>query len=281
VTIEHRLVDAGRLKLHVAELGSGPPVVLLHGFPSYWADWQEQMRALAAAGFRVFAVDLPGYAQSEQLPQTLDYRSHLLAADLAGLIRALGVGPVDLIGHDWGGGLAFFVASEHPELVRKLVVLNAAHPEVFRDALRHFEQLRRSWYILLFQLPWLPEWLIQRRVVLSAVLRGMAVRAEIFSEEELEHCLAALRTAGAARAAVNYYRAAFRAPSRAKRAVLQPTLLLWGERDPAFSARLLLTDLGAHVPNLRIERFANAGHWPHRDLPELVSQHFIEFLRLK
>src|SRR6201999_1893285 len=134
------------------------------GFPAYWADFAEQMTRLAAAGYRVIAPDLPGYAESEKLPNTLDYRSTLLTEDLAGLIRALDLKQGFLIGHDWGGTLAYCLASAHPELVERLVVLNAGHPEFFRLALRHFEQIRLSWYMFLFQLPWLPEWLPPQRL---------------------------------------------------------------------------------------------------------------------
>ena len=277
MNISHRRVNVGRLELHVAEVGEGPTVLCLHGFPAYWADWEEQMLALAAAGFRVVAPDLPGYAESDKLPNTLDYRSSLLADDLAGLIRALGVPNAHVIGHDWGGTLAYCLASQHSSLVNKLVVLNAGHPELFRLALRHFEQIRKSWYMFLFQLPWLPEWLVQRRSALALALRGMLVRKAAMPDTELDRYLAAMRTPGAAHSAVSYYRAAFRAPVRAKRTVSQTTLVLWGEQDSALSARLLLTSLSQYVPEVCIERFTNAGHWLHRDLPEIVAQRLIAF----
>ena len=276
--IQHRRVNAGRLELHVAELGEGPAVLLLHGFPVNWQDWRGQMEALAESGFRAIAPDLPGYGESAQLPSVLDYRAQLLASDLAGLIRALGLQRVHVVGHDWGGTLAYCLASQHPELVDRLVVINAGHPELLRRALQRFEQLRRSWYIFLFQLPWLPEWLLRRRAAFSLSLRSMAVRPGAFSDADLERYRLAMSVQGVARAALSYYRAAFRAPSRAKCPVAQRTLVLWGERDQALSATLLLTDLARHVPDLRVARFANAGHWLHHDLPEVVSRHVIEFL---
>jgi pimeloyl-ACP methyl ester carboxylesterase len=277
VKIEHRRVNVGRLTLHVAEVGSGQPVLILHGFPAYWADFSEQMRALAHAGYRAIAPDLPGYAESDKLPHTLDYRSTLLAADLASLIRALGLPSAHVIGHDWGGTLAYCLSSEYPELVSRLVVLNAGHPELFRLALRHFEQIRLSWYMFMFQLPWLPEWLVRTRAALAVALRGMLVRKAAMTEPEFDGYVAAMRTAGAAHAAVSYYRAAFRAPVRAERVISQPTLVLWGEQDKALSARLLLTNLVEHVPNVSVERFAGAGHWLHRDLPEIVNQRLCAF----
>ncbi len=277
--VQHRRVNVGRLTLHVAELGEGEPVLLVHGFPSYWEDWREQMEALAARGFRAIAFDLPGYGESDQLPGVLDYRSTLLAADIAGLIRALALPRVHVLGHDWGGTLAYCLAAEHPELVHKLIVLNAGHPELFRRALQRFEQLRRSWYMFLFQLPWLPEWLLKRRAALSLALRGMEVRVGAFSDADLDRHVAVMRLPGVAHAALSYYRAAFRAPVRARRTVQQPTLVLWGNQDQALSAQLLLTGLAEHVPNVRIQRFEHAGHWVHRDVPESVTGHVVEFLR--
>jgi pimeloyl-ACP methyl ester carboxylesterase len=277
VNISHRRVNVGRLELHVAEAGQGPTVLFLHGFPAYWADWQEQMLALAGAGFRVVAPDMPGYGQSDKLPNTLDYRSTLLATDLAGLIRELGVSSVHVVGHDWGGTLAYCLASQHPELVNRLVILNAGHPELFRLALQHFEQIRKSWYMFLFQLPWLPEWLVKRRAALAMALRGMLVRKAAMSEAGLTDYVNAMRMPGAAHAAISYYRAAFRAPVRAPRTVLQRTLVLWGEQDSALSARLLLTNVSQHVPNVLVERFGSAGHWLHRDVPEIVNRRLIEF----
>jgi len=277
LNIEHRRVNVGRLTLHVAEQGSGPTVLLLHGFPAYWADWQGVMQALAAAGFRAIAPDLPGYGQSDQLPNVLDYRLSLLAADIAGLIGALGGAPVHVVGHDWGGALAYCLASEHSRLVDRLVVLNAPHPAQIGPALTHLDQLHRSWYALMFQLPWFPEWLVRRRIPMSFALRGMAVRVGAFSEADVDRYLSAMRLPGVARAALSYYRAAFRAPERATWSVTRPSLVLWGEQDLALSSRILLPDLPRHVPGVRVERFADAGHWPHHDLPEVVNTHLLEF----
>jgi epoxide hydrolase 4 len=278
LSLEHRRIDVGRLALHVAELGCGPAVLLLHGFPAYWADWRTQMEALAAAGFRAIAPDLPGYGESDRLPDVLDYRLQALSADMAGLIGALGFSKVHVVGHDWGGALAYALASRHPQLVDRLVVINAPHPAQLRSALRHFDQWHRSWYALVFQLPWLPEWLVCRRWAMAFSMRGLAVREGAFSEADVDRYLAAMRLPGAARAALSYYRAEYRDPVRPPWLVSQRTLLLWGERDLALSARVLLPELARHVPDLRVARFANAGHWLHHDLPEVVSRHLIEFL---
>ena len=278
MSIVHQRIRVGRLAMHVAELGAGPAVLLLHGFPAHWGDWEVQMRALASAGFRAIAPDLPGYGQTEALANVLDYRAESLAADLAGLISALGLSKVYVVGHDWGGILGYCLAAFHPEMVDRLVVINAPHPLVFQSALRHFGQLRRSWYVFLFQLPWLPEWLVRQRPAIWLSLRFMAVRAGAFSEADVESYLAAIRVPGVAHAAINYYRAAIRAPLRGPCMIRQRCLLLWGEQDHALSSQLLLPGLARHVSNLRVTRFANAGHWLHHDLPEVVNRHLIDFL---
>jgi pimeloyl-ACP methyl ester carboxylesterase len=252
---------------------------LLHGFPAYWADFEQLMGTLARAGFHAIAPDLPGYGQSDRLPKVLDYRLPLLAADIAGLIRALGYARVHVIGHDWGGPLAYCLASEHPSLVERLIVINAPHPAQFGPALRHFDQLHRSWYALMFQLPWFPEWLVRRRAPMSFATRGLAVREGAFSEADVDRYLQAMREPGVARAALSYYRAAFRAGERSSWRVRQPTLVLFGEQDRSLSAKVLLSSIARYVPDVRVERFPNAGHWLHHDLPEIVGQRVIEFLR--
>jgi pimeloyl-ACP methyl ester carboxylesterase len=253
-------------------------VLLLHGFPAYWADFRGQMAALAAAGFRAIAPDLPGYGESDQLPNVLDYRLSSLAADMAGLISALGLSKVHVVGHDWGGPLGYCLASRYPELVDRLVVINAPHPAQIRSALRHFDQLHRSWYAFMFQLPWFPEWLARRRFAMSFAMRGMAVRVGAFTQADVDRYLAVMRLPGVARAALSYYRAEFRAPERARWPVSQSTLVLWGEQDLSLSGRVLLPDLARHVPDVRVERFANAGHWLHHDLPEVANRELIDFL---
>ena len=159
----HRWIDVAGLRLHCVEAGTGPLVVLLHGFPEFWYAWRHQIPALAAGGYRVLAPDLPGYITSDKPPRVRDYRPRLLAREVADLIMALGAGSAAVAGHDWGGALAWLLAMQDPERVQRLVVLNAPHPVRFLKGLGSPRQLRRSWYILAFQLPWLPERLVAAR----------------------------------------------------------------------------------------------------------------------
>src|SRR4029453_11043505 len=149
--ITHRWIEVGGLRLHCVEAGTGPLVVLLHGFPEFWYAWRHQLPALADAGYRVVAPDLPGYHTSDKPPRVRDYRPRLLAQEVADLILALGADSATVAGHDWGGALAWLLAMHHPERVQRLVVLNAPHPIRFLKGLTSPRQLRRSWYLLAFQ----------------------------------------------------------------------------------------------------------------------------------
>ena len=152
----HRDAVVNGVRLHYVESGSGPPVILLHGFPEFWYAWRQQIPALAAAGFRVVALDQRGYNTSAKPKGIQHYQLETLADDVLGMIHAVGEEKAVVVGHDWGGAVAWAFAMRHPEAVDKLIVLNAPHPRRFLEELRGFAQLRKSWYILLFQLPWLP-----------------------------------------------------------------------------------------------------------------------------
>src|SRR5687767_11483549 len=157
----HRRIAVNGIHLHCVEIGAGSPVVFLHGFPEFWYSWRHQLSALAAAGFRCLAPDLRGYNTSDRPRGVPAYRAAELVKDLADLIRSTGE-PACLVGHDWGGVLAWRLAARHPELVRKLAVLNAPHLGRYQEALRrHPGQWLRSAYVLLFQVPGLPEWLFR------------------------------------------------------------------------------------------------------------------------
>jgi pimeloyl-ACP methyl ester carboxylesterase len=277
VSLRHVRVPVGSVTLHVVECGEGPAVLLLHGFPELWYAWHRVLPALARAGFRAVAPDLRGYGASDK-PTDIDaYRSDLLLDDVQGLVRALDLGSVRLVGHDWGATIAFMFAARHPELVSHLVILNGAHPARLRAELRGLEQALRSSYILFFQLPWLPEWCLRRRAVIAKLFQGSSENPAAFSEDDIDRYVAAIRVPRAATGMVNYYRAAARFPPDADAKILAPTLVIWGERDPALSRRNL-DGLSALVPDLAIEQVPNAGHFVHHEVPDLVLRRMLEFL---
>jgi epoxide hydrolase 4 len=279
-----RFVTVNGVRLHVVEAGVGPLVVLLHGFPGFWYCWRRQVPALAGAGFRALAPDLRGYNLSARPHGVAAYAVERLAADVAGLVRSAGVESAAVVGHDWGGVIAWHTAMLYPELVRRLVVLNAPHPATFPRELRKPDQLRRSWYAFFFQLPWLPEALLRRRraAALARLFRTDPARPGAFTDEDIERYREAFLRPGAATAAINYYRAAgrrlFLRPPPKYRVIDIPTLLIWGERDRHLGVGCT-QGLEPWVPRLRVERLPEASHWVMADEPEQVNRLLVEFLR--
>ncbi len=291
----HDETIANGVRLHYVEAGDGPLVLCLHGFPEFWYAWREQIPALADAGFRVVAPDLRGYNRSEKPPGLASYRIGELVRDIRDLIEGMD-GRAHVVGHDWGGVIAWELAARHPEVIDRLAVLNAPHPKAFERELRTADQLRRSWYAFFFQLPLLPELafsLGNYRLVESAVSEDALPGA--FSDRDVERYEAALARPGALAAAIDYYRATGRGTLRELPNQLIPgresdpewvstggeiateTLLIWGMNDVALSPRLT-EGLEEWVPNLRVERFEEATHWVQADRPAEVNDLLVEFL---
>lgn len=271
------------ITLSVARAGpeGGPPVVLLHGFPEDGTCWRHQIGPLAAAGFDVLAPDQRGYGLSDKPPDVADYALDRLADDVVGLIESTGRPSAALVGHDWGGIVAWWAAIRHPGRVGRLAILNAPHPVAFRRYARtHPGQLLRSWYVFLFQIPRLPEAMFRRRNwrgLTRALVRTS--RPGAFSEADLEHYRRAGSEPGAIAAMIHWYRAALRYPPRspADVRVHVPTLLIWGARDrflaPALAGRsLALCDDG------RLERFEEATHWVQHEESDRVNRLLLDFL---
>ncbi|WP_051935439.1 alpha/beta fold hydrolase [Deinococcus sp. YIM 77859] len=272
---EHQVVVNG-VRLHYVAAGprDGPPAVLLHGFPEFWRAWERQIGPLARAGFRVVVPDLRGYNLSEKPPGVAAYRVGRLQADVAALIHALGYGRAHVVGHDWGGIIAWALAVRQPEVVDRLVILNAPHPAAVRRVFRKPAQWFRSWYIFFFQLPWLPERFLRRFG--RWALRGTNPAA--YTEEDRRLYEEAWAQPGAATGMINYYRALFRFRREGQDPLVRvPTLVLWGERDVALLPELA-SGLERWVPDVRVIRFPRASHWIMRDEPVRVNNLLMEFL---
>jgi pimeloyl-ACP methyl ester carboxylesterase len=275
-----RRVAVGEVSLQVVTEGEGPPVLLLHGFPEFHESWRYQLTALAQAGFQAIAPDLRGYGLSDK-PEGVDaYRVDRLERDLDGLIQALGHERVVLVGHDWGGALAWGFAARFPHRVSKLVICNAPHPTRFLETLRTRAQLSKSWYMFLFQLPFVPERFILRPGFVEQAFRGWAVHKENFPDEVLARFDAALRQPGAATSAIHYYRAALRhlRATTTLPFIHTPTLVLWGTEDRALDL-LQLEGLERFVAPLTIYRVPRASHWVQQDAPEVVNRELLAFIR--
>jgi pimeloyl-ACP methyl ester carboxylesterase len=275
--------------LHYVEAGEpgDPLVVLLHGFPEFWYAWRHQIEALAAE-FHVVAPDMRGYNRSEKPPGVRSYRLDRLTGDVARLIDYFGVERASVVGHDWGGVIAWEFGHLHPERLARLAVLNAPHPVALERELRSPAQLVRSWYALVFQLPRIPEFLLERTDGwLGALLRTDPTSAA-FDERDIERYERALARPGALTAALNYYRAFGRGQLRRwvgrdgehegrNPTIETPTLVIWGERDRALGVELT-RGLDRWVADIRIERLPEASHWVQNDAPKRVNDLLRGFL---
>ncbi|MCA1592457.1 MAG: alpha/beta fold hydrolase, partial [Acidobacteria bacterium] len=206
-SISHGYAQVGDVRLHYAEKGSGDRLVLLlHGFPECWYSWRHQLQALGES-FRVVAPDMRGYNLSDKPTRVEDYRMERLVDDVTGLVRHFGAREAAIVGHDWGAAVAWAVGQRHPEYVWKLAALQVPPPRVWAKNLT-LRQLLKSWYMLFFQLPKIPEWWISREdfAGLDKMYRSTA-RPGTFSDADLSVFKAAMREPGALTASVNYYRA--------------------------------------------------------------------------
>ncbi|HEU0301553.1 MAG TPA: alpha/beta hydrolase [Longimicrobium sp.] len=275
----HREGVVNNVRLHWVEAGVGPPVLLLHGFPECWWGWRRQIQPLADAGFRVLVPDLRGYNLSEKPPGVSSYRLENLIGDAEALIRQTGAERAHVVGHDWGGVIAWRLAMVSPERVDRLAILNAPHPKAFARELMTPDQMLRSWYAAAFQVPALPEAAFRANgfALLEHIFRAESVRPGAFTDEDIRRYREAAARPGAITAMINYYRAAARFPGPPPRVIEHPALLIWGERDRALTVRLT-EGLEEWVPNLRVERLPQASHWVMAEYPEHVNALLIDFL---
>jgi pimeloyl-ACP methyl ester carboxylesterase len=268
------------VKLHYVEAGDGPLVVLLHGFPEYWYGWRLQIAPLAKAGYRVVAPDTRGINLSSKPEGFEAYGVDLLADDIKGFIGELGADSARLAGHDWGGSIAWTVAMNHPEVVERLAILNAAHPRKLSEGLKHPSQLQKSWYFFFFAVPGLPEDVVQARD--WHFFRHFLHDADPpYTEEEMDRYIEAWSQPGAAAGMINYYRASVRQSQKEAAAKLRPldarALVIWGEGDSYLNSDLAEPEHD-DVPNLdHVERIADASHWVHHDQAERVNKLLIDF----
>ena len=282
--IEERLVTTNHIRLHIVQAGpeAGKPIILLHGFPETWRSWQNQLAPLAEAGFRVTAPDQRGYNLSDKPEGLSAYRLNCMVEDVLGLLPVLEKESVSLVGHDWGGVVAWLAASLYPARVERLVVLNAPYPSVMlRSIFRDPVQLLRSSYVLFFQLPVLPEAMLRNNnwELLVKVMQTSS-KPGTFRAEDMERYRQAWWKKGAMRGMLNWYRAFLRRPAAipAMSRVSVPTQILWGVRDMALGpelaeASLRLCDQG------RLTFYEDATHWLQHEEPERVSAALLEFLQ--
>ena len=281
--LEHSYIETNGIKLHVVQAGpqSGIPVVLLHGFPEFWYGWRNQIPALVEAGCRVIVPDQRGYNLSDKPKGVKNYDVYTLVEDIVGLIDALGYEKVNLVGHDWGAVVSWVLANKYPERLHRLSIMNVPHPAVMkRFLMRDFEQMRRSWYIFFFQLPWIPEEGMKQNNWRNAVraLRGSG-KVHTFTNEDIEKYKEAWSQPGAMTSMINWYRAIVRhQPAMPKDPrVKVPTLMMWGMKDFALSHRMARPSMD-YVDDGNLILFPEATHWVQHDAAEEVNHYLIDFI---
>jgi epoxide hydrolase 4 len=290
--IQHRFADVNGVRLHYATSGSGARLILfLHGFPEFWYAWRSQL-AEFGRGFLAAAPDMRGYNLSAKPAEVEKYDIRLLVGDVVALVRHLGFETCCLVGHDWGGAVAWGVAIAAPQVVEKLVIINAPHPGTFERELRENPaQQQASQYMLVFRSPEAEGMLAANGyALLQESVLGEGLRQGIFSEADRQAYLEAWSQPGALTGGLNYYRAAEVGPpggggseSFIHRAefpsleVTMPTLVIWGEKDP-YLLTGNLDGLERYVRTLRTERVPDATHWVVHEKPKLVNDLIREFV---
>jgi len=281
VTHNHTFIETNGVRLHVVQAGAddAPLVILLHGFPEYWAMWEPMIQPLVEAGFRVWIPDQRGYNISDKPPKIQDYSLDVLADDLLGLLAAADVEKAILVAHDWGGGVAWWFANKFPQHVEKLIVINVPHHRALGKAFKSsWKQRFKSYYVLFFQLPLLPELVIgfANFFVLSNGMRFTAT-AGTFPRDKMQRYKTAWRQPNALKSMIHWYRAMRVKRSRLPYKTIQaPTLLLWGRQDAFFSQETAALSLD-YCDAGRI-RYIEGTHWVVDEHPEAVTAEIISFL---
>jgi pimeloyl-ACP methyl ester carboxylesterase len=285
--ISHRYADVNGVRLHYARAGRGPLMVFLHGFPEFWYEWKDQLAEFGRDHTAV-APDMRGYNLSSKPAELSAYEMPALVEDVRALaaeeLKAAGGSRFTLVAHDWGGVVAWVFAAMHPEIVDKLVIINAPHPTVFARELRENEaQQKASAYMLMFRSP-------EAEANLSAdsyaALKRAVLGASVTPEDTAAY-VDAWSQPGALTGGLNYYRAARIGPPNASDdtpapapqplMVKVPTLVIWGEKDTALLTGNL-TGLDAYVPQLTVRRIPDATHWVVREKPAEVNRLIRAFL---
>lgn len=280
-TVETQFIDTGAVRFEVDTAGdpdSDRLALLLHGFPESSYSWRHQIPVFASLGYKVWAPNQRGYGKTTRYSRIGDYRIEMLVDDVARLIDAAGCKSVTLVAHDWGAIVAWNAALTAVRPLERLIVMNLPHPKRMSQGLRTWRQLRKSWYVFFFQIPWLPEQALTAfgaRAVGDA-FRNMAIDKSRFPDEVLEVYKRNALQPGAARAMINWYRAAVRASPRLQQLIESPpilevpTLMIWGEQDIALGKELTY-GTEELVRDFTIRYLPGVSHWVQQEAPEAVN----------
>jgi len=284
--LEFRVLHINGIALHVVLAGSpsGKPLIFLHGFPEFWFAWRRQIDHFVSSGYRVIIPDQRGYNLSDKPAGIANYSIDLLARDVVRVLDNVAGSKAFVVGHDWGAAVSWYLAARYSDRIHRTAMLSVPHPRVFiKNLIMNPTQLRKSWYMFLFQLPWLPEFIVRRRdwALLVRALRDTSAPG-LFSDSDLEQYKESWAKKGALTAMVNSYRAALLRPSklaldRESSRVKLPVLLIWGKNDQ-FAVEAMARESLQYCDNGHLEFFESATHWVQHEeaanVNNLLSQFF-------
>ena len=275
--IEEKFIETNGIKLHTIIVGSGEPLILLHGFPDFWYGWKNVILGLKDE-FKLIVPDMRGYNLSDKPEGIENYKLEILIEDIKGLSEELGFTEFNLAGHDWGGMVSWALAEKYPEILKKLIILNAPHPKIFRKLItKNNAQRKASGYIVRF-LKEGENFLFENNFqALQLSVFGTAKNKKAFSEFDKEKYIEAWSQPGALNGGVNYYRANRRYDEWSG-IINVPTLVIFGMKD-VFVLPKVLEGLEDFIKDLKIVRIENASHWVMHDDPELVNSSIQSFLK--
>jgi len=279
--MQDRFDEVNGIKLHALHDGEGNReiIIFLHGFPEFSYAWHRQIPFFAARGFHALAPDQRGYNLSSKPRGISAYTIDKLVADMAAWIKQITTQKVILVGHDWGGGVAWMLATQHPELLKKLVILNMPHLAVIKKHLKsNFKQMLKSWYVAFFQLPFLPE--IACRFQNYRFLSSSLVRTankNTFTNAEIDIYKKAWRQPYALTAMINWYQAYLLDATKTYSDVTIPTLIIWGKKDATLSAAMAKDSL-KHCTQGKLIYIDDATHWLHHEKPDMLNELILNFV---
>lgn len=283
LSVQHEYIHVNGVNLHIARQGNGKKlIILLHGWPEFWYTWRYQIPVLAEK-YTVVAPDLRGFNLSDKPKGLENYKADVVAKDIAELIQKLGFKKAYIVGHDWGGAIAWTFASMFPELTDKLVVCNCPHPKIMLKTLASSPmQLMKSWYMFMHQIPFLPEIMYGSALPLlyKTVVRGWMYNKQNFTDEDLDAFVAAYKQKGALTGSINYYRAMMQTKPNLKvfdKKIQSPILLIWGEGDKALGKEMTYGTEEYIAGSYEVKYIPRCSHWTQNDCPNEVNHFLLEF----
>ena len=288
VMLQHKFANVNGIRMHYVTAGEGPLILFLHGFPEFWYSWRYQIPFFAKKHFEVVAPDMRGYGDTEKPNEISEYKIDKVVNDIIELIHSLSKERAIVVGHDWGGVISWFIAMSEPNVVEKLVIMDAPHPGLsLKKGLMNLTQLQRSWYIFFFLLQKVPEKILGANdfAFLKHVFESTINRKNSITQSDIEQYVSSWSKEGGLSGGINYYRANLGADfwenlgqSITYPRIMMPTLVIWGEND-AFLGRELTENIGASIEAPYSLRFiSNCGHWVQQEAPTEVNQIMKEFL---